>query len=410
MSSCRTFWHRCWRFIQGGFTTLYAIRHIFIALLVLGNSAFILHVIYGLPIDLVSIFNVKNYEDLNLTFLINAPYFMLGVFIAMSTIGLFFRARISWVICFTLLIINAFYAMQLRPSEEYNFHYSLFTIAVLFLNRKYFSKSSVAAGTIFALISMISLMLTSTYGALYFGDGYKPPINDLSTALYYAIETMTTVGYGDIVPVSEPARLFTISVIIAGITVFATSLTSVLGPAVQSGYERLTKGKTKKMKRKNHFIICGLSSLALNTIQQLIQRKQLVTVIVSPRTQQAAKDLLEELDVVVGDYSDGSVLKQAGVMDAKALLALSDDDADNAFIVLSAIELKTDAHNVALVNDSKNINKVKSVNPDIVISPQQFASDILARVLNGETIDSESIVSSLLNSVQGLNEKQISKD
>ncbi|WP_205690512.1 ion channel, partial [Poseidonibacter lekithochrous] len=81
------------------------------------------------------------------------------------------------------------------------------------------------------------------------------PINDLSTALYYAIETMTTVGYGDIVPVSEPARLFTISVIIAGITVFATSLTSVLGPAVQSGYERLTKGKTKKMKRKNHFII-----------------------------------------------------------------------------------------------------------------------------------------------------------
>lgn len=253
-------------------------------------------------------------------------------------------------------------------------------------------------------------MLTSTYGALYFGDGYKPPINDLSTALYYAIETMTTVGYGDIVPVSEPARLFTISVIIAGITVFATSLTSVLGPAVQSGYERLTKGKTKKMKRKNHFIICGLSSLALNTIQQLIQRKQPVTVIVSPRTQQAAKDLLEDLDVVVGDYSDGSVLKQAGVMDAKALLALSDDDADNAFIVLSAIELKTDAHNVALVNDSKNINKVKSVNPDIVISPQQFASDILARILNGETIDSESIVSSLLNSVQGLNEKQISKD
>ena len=135
-----------------------------------------------------------------------------------------------------------------------------------------------------------------------------------------------------------------------------------------------------------------------------------MTVIVSPRTQQAAKDLLEDLDVVVGDYSDGSVLKQAGVMDAKALLALSDDDADNAFIVLSAIELKTDAHNVALVNDSKNINKVKSVNPDIVISPQQFASDILARVLNGETIDSESIVSSLLNSVQGLNEKQISKD
>ncbi|WP_252384798.1 ion channel, partial [Escherichia coli] len=41
---------------------------------------------------------------------------------------------------------------------------------------------------------------------------------------------MSTVGYGDIVPVSESARLFTISVIISGITVFATSMTSIFGP------------------------------------------------------------------------------------------------------------------------------------------------------------------------------------
>ncbi|WP_232604767.1 NAD-binding protein [Photobacterium carnosum] len=113
--------------------------------------------------------------------------------------------------------------------------------------------------------------------------------------------------------------------------------------------------------------------------------------------------------MVIGDYSDGAILTQAGVMNAKAVLALSDDDADNAFIVLSAIELASSARTVALVNESKNINKVKSVNPDIVISPQQFASDILARLLNGESIDSDSIVASLLHSVQGLSEKEIKK-
>ncbi|WP_232578693.1 NAD-binding protein [Photobacterium carnosum] len=163
------------------------------------------------------------------------------------------------------------------------------------------------------------------------------------------------------------------------------------------------------MDRTNHFIICGLSSLAINTIKQLTERKQPITVIVSPRIQQAAKDQLEGLDVVIGDYSDGAILTQAGVMNAKAVLALSDDDADNAFIVLSAIELASSARTVALVNESKNINKVKSVNPDIVISPQQFASDILARLLNGESIDSDSIVASLLHSVQGLSEKEIKK-
>lgn len=388
---------------------LYTLRHIFVALFVLGNSGLIFHTIYGLPIDLFTLFNVRDYEQINTSFLTNAPYFMLGVFIVMSSFGLFFRARISWMISFTLMLINIFYTAHIHPQQTHNIHYGIASLVLLFMVRKYFSKSSVAAGSIFALISVITLLLTSTYGALYFGDGFNPKITSLLTAFYYAIETMSTVGYGDIVPVSEPARLFTISVIVSGITVFATSATSVLGPVVHSGFERLVKGNSKKMDRTNHFIICGLSSLAVNTIKQLTERKQPITVIVSPRIQQVAKDQLEGLDVVVGDYSDGAILTQAGVMNAKAVLALSDDDADNAFIVLSAIELASPARTVALVNESKNINKVKSVNPDIVISPQQFASDILARVLNGESIDSDSIVASLLHSVQGLSEKEINK-
>ncbi|MCD9512705.1 voltage-gated potassium channel protein [Photobacterium phosphoreum] len=388
---------------------LYTLRHIFVALFVLGNSGLIFHTVYGLPIDLYTLFNVRNYEQINASFLTNAPYFMLGVFIVMSSFGLFFRARISWMISFTLMLINIFYTAHIHPQQTHNIHYGIASLVLLFMVRKYFSKSSVAAGSIFALISVITLLLTSTYGALYFGDGFNPKITSLLTAFYYAIETMSTVGYGDIVPVSELARLFTISVIVSGITVFATSATSVLGPVVHSGFERLVKGNSKKMDRTNHFIICGLSSLAVNAIKQLTERKQPITVIVSPRIQQVAKDQLEGLDVVVGDYSDGAILTQAGVMNAKAVLALSDDDADNAFIVLSAIELASSARTVALVNESKNINKVKSVNPDIVISPQQFASDILARVLNGESIDSDSIVASLLHSVQGLSEKEINK-
>ncbi len=74
------------------------------------------------------------------------------------------------------------------------------------------------------------------------------------------------------------------------------------------------------MDRTNHFIICGLSSLAVNTIKQLTERKQPITVIVSPRIQQVAKDQLEGLDVVVGDYSDGSILTQAGGNECQSCL------------------------------------------------------------------------------------------
>ncbi|WP_305809717.1 hypothetical protein [Photobacterium kishitanii] len=68
---------------------LYTLRHIFVALFVLGNSGLIFHTIYGLPIDLFTLFNVRDYEQINTSFLTNAPYFMLGVFIVMSSVGLF---------------------------------------------------------------------------------------------------------------------------------------------------------------------------------------------------------------------------------------------------------------------------------------------------------------------------------
>ena len=76
---------------------LYTLRHIFVALFVLGNSGLIFHTIYGLPIDLLTLFNVRDYEQINANFLINAPYFMLGVFIVMSSI-FFFKQKTAYEI------------------------------------------------------------------------------------------------------------------------------------------------------------------------------------------------------------------------------------------------------------------------------------------------------------------------
>lgn len=116
---------------------------------------------------------------------------------------------------------------------KFSIGFCIFTLVFLLILRKDFSHSSAAAGTIFAFISFTTLLFYSTYGALYLSEGFNPRIESLMTAFYFSIETMSTVGYGDIVPVSESARLFTISVIISGITVFATSMTSIFGPLIR---------------------------------------------------------------------------------------------------------------------------------------------------------------------------------
>ncbi len=117
---------------------------------------------------------------------------------------------------------------------------------------------------------------------------------------------------------------------------------------------------------------------------------------------QLEQRLGDNADVIPGDSNDSSVLKKAGIDRCRAILALSDNDADNAFVVLSAKDMSNDVKTVLAVSDSKNLNKIKMVHPDIILSPQLFGSEILARVLNGEEINNDMLVSMLLNSGHGI--------
>lgn len=381
------------------------LRHDIIALAVLLNGLLIFKTMYGLPVNLLDIFHIQTFSDRDLSLLANAPLFMLGVFLVLNAFGLLFRAKLAWAITLILLLITFIYTLHFYPQLKFSIGFCLFTLVVLLLLRKDFSHSSAAAGTIFAFISFTSLLFYSTYGALYLSDGFDPKIEDLMSAFYFSIETMSTVGYGDIVPVSETARLFTVSVIISGITVFATSMTSIFGPLIRGGFSKLVKGNKHTMNRKDHFIVCGHSILAINTILQLNQRGQKVTVISNlpeDDIKQLAQRLGDDADVIAGDSNDSAVLKKAGIESCKAILALSDNDADNAFVVLSAKDLSKEVKTVLAVSDSKNLNKIKMVHPDIILSPQLFGSEILARILNGEEINNDMLVSMLLNSGHGI--------
>lgn len=159
------------------------------------------------------------------------------------------------------------------------------------------------------------------------------------------------------------------------------------------------------MTRKNHFIICGNSILATGTIRQLIDRSMPLTVVTMSPEEDFAKieqQVGSNLDLVSGDSTDNDILQKAGVSDCRALLALTDDDASNAFIVLTAREMNPDIKTVLVVNDAKNMNKIKQVKADVLLSPQLFGSEVLACVISGETLDHTKLASMLQTSGHGL--------
>ena len=95
------------------------------------------------------------------------------------------------------------------------------------------------------------------------------------------------------------------------------------------------------------------------------------------------------------------MLRKARVEHARAVLALGEDDSENAFIVLAVRELSGDIKTIAAVNNSRNMARIRRVHPDVVVAPQVLGGQVLAMHLTGESLESESLMAGLLQLDEG---------
>ncbi|MDD4887392.1 MAG: NAD-binding protein [Thiomonas sp.] len=316
------------------------------------------------------------------------PHVLIGAGLLLMVPGLLLRARVAWILSILLSALSAGLAFWAARRPDGIFVLSGALLLVLLVYSRHFTRSSLAASSLFALLGVGSLLSYGTLGSLWFGAGYTPPIHSLPTAFYYTIETMSTVGYGDIVPHTLQARMFTVSMIVLGISVFATTLSVVIGPLVGGSLKRALEGKMQKEQRKNHYVIIGVSSLAYAMWKELTSRGAPVTVI-APAGH--ASPYPDSADVITADATRNETLELAGVPRAKAVLTLREDDAENAFAVLAVKELAPGVKTIAGVNDVRHVNKIRRVQPDVLFAPQLLGSQLLVRDLFGEPIDNETV-------------------
>ncbi|MFZ0662103.1 MAG: voltage-gated potassium channel protein [Acidobacteriaceae bacterium] len=325
------------------------------------------------------------------------PALLIGLGMLTMAFGLLWRSRVAWLMALLLAITAALNTLLgTRHPERLLVAYFIIILAGLLFSWRHFDRSSVAASTLFALTSVIMLLLYATFGALYLGSQFKPRIHDLITALYYSMVTMSTVGYGDITPQTPEARLFTVSIIVLGVAVFATSLTAVIGPLVSHSLQRIVNRKGTNMKRENHFVVIGNTPLAVNTWRELSRRGLPVTRILRDAPEPGE---LKDIDHVIGDPSQTEVLREAGADHANAVLAMLVDDSENAFVVLAVKELGGSARTVAAVNDARHLSRVKLVQPDVVIAPQVLGGELAAMLLAGEQVTPDFVMQRVFQNV-----------
>jgi voltage-gated potassium channel len=380
---------RSWRFIETARRVGQSVRarywfpHIPLALAFAGAGYLQLRVVYALQRQVLLADFPHHIFDFRLAYM---PYVLIGVAMVVMSVGLLFRSRFAWIVAIVLTSSTLLSAVIVGHGQRSGLiSYDSLLLVALLLSYEWFRHTSLAAGTLFAVMSALLLLIYSVFGSLYLGNQFSPPINDLVTSLYFSVVTMGTVGYGDITPKTEEARLFAVSVIILGLAVFATSVTAIAGPIIA----RLSERKEKSMERTNHFVVIGGTPLAYNTYRELKKRKREV-VLVMPQAPTSGD--IDPEDLVVADTNSLETLRRAGADQAQAVVAMRADDSDNAFTVLAVRELKGKAKTVVAINDSKHMDRIKLVQPDIVIAPEVLGGELLAMILSGEEITREFVL------------------
>ncbi|MGA7541334.1 MAG: NAD-binding protein [Steroidobacteraceae bacterium] len=323
-----------------------------------------------------------------------APQEAIGGLLILVGIGLLWRSRLAWVIAFLLALATV--ALELSPLSTASRALEIFSVLVLLLllvSRGSFTRLTLATATLFALMGVLVTLGYGVIGSYVLGSGFTPRITTFVDAVYFTVVTMTTVGYGDITPHTSDARVFTVSLIVLGLAVFATSLPAIVAPLIDKRMMNLLQPRRKKMKRASHIIVVGDGPLAQDAARALAARGLQTTLVLSQKPD-ADEDQPE--DFIVGDGSDTETLRRIDIAEARAVLALSQDDSYNAFVVLAAKELNQKVHTVAAVSDTRNTGRVARTRPDVLLALPQLGGELLAMALSGEEIKADALISQLL--------------
>ncbi|MGH8316867.1 MAG: NAD-binding protein [Steroidobacteraceae bacterium] len=323
-----------------------------------------------------------------------APQEAIGGLLILVGIGLLGRSRLAWVIA--LLLALATVALELSPLSTASRSLEIFSVVLLLLllvSRRSFTRVTLATATLFALMGVLVTLGYGVIGSYVLGSGFTPKITNFIEAVYFTVVTMATVGYGDITPRAADARIFTISLIVLGLAVFATSLPAIVAPLIDKRMMNLLQPRRRKMKRDSHVIVVGDGPLAQDAARALAARGLQVTAILSQKPETEAD---QPEDFVVGDGSDTETLRGVNIAEARAMLALSQDDSYNAFAVLAAKELNPNLRTVAAVSDTRNTGRVARTRPDVLLALPQLGGELLAMALSGEEIKADALISQLL--------------
>jgi voltage-gated potassium channel len=230
--------------------------------------------------------------------------------------------------------------------------------------------------------SLLALLAAGSLGFVWL-EGWN-----FFDALYMTVTTLTTVGYGEIHPLSRIGRIYNMVLILAGMGVMLYIVGS-LARVVIEGELQAVLGRRKLIKHikrlKDHYILCGFGRIG-EIIARHLKDRGLSLVVVEHK--QALASRLEESGYyfIIGDATRDEVLLEAGIERAKGLVAVVASDSDNVYIVLTARSLNPQLFIVARGEEPGSEKKLRRAGADKVESPYHMGGQKMAHTILHPTV------------------------
>ena len=239
----------------------------------------------------------------------------------------------------------------------------------------------------------IGLFITMIFGGIILQWLETGDISQGNNPFWWAIVTMTTVGYGDFSPETPEGRMFAVFIMFAGIT-----LVSLLTASISSIFvaQKIREGKgLEKLNLSDHFILCGWNSNAnkiINSIQLLNHNQRKIDLVLindlseEEITQLKTRFSKIKIHFVSGDFAQEETLHRASIATSDTVIIIPNNlnndqnshDEKTIFATLTIKSIDASIRVVAYLLDRENLTHIKRAEADEVVVSDDLSLNILA--------------------------------
>ena len=228
-----------------------------------------------------------------------------------------------------------------------------------------------------AMLLLVGVVVVGATG-FHFLEGWE-----WFDGFYMTLITMTTVGYGEVHPLSHVGKIFNVFLILASVIAGGFLVATATQAMLEFELGRMLGRRRMEReiaKLNNHYIICGAGRVG-RTVARELRTSGAPFVVLEKEQPRAEWAIQENMPVIIGSASNEETLQRARIQHAAGLIAAVTSDAENLYIVLTARGMRPDLKIIARASEEEAAPKLIRAGATQVVSPYHFVGRRIAHLL-----------------------------